>query len=51
LYAHSRKIFVVCPEGFWRRGNVEIVCNRYDIRLFESLLEFKNYYGQEAWRD
>lgn len=51
LYAHSRKIFVVCPEGFWRRGNVEIVCNRYDIRLFESLLEFKNYYGPVAYRD
>lgn len=50
LYAHSRKIFVVCPEGFWRRGNVEIVCNKYGIRLFESLLEFRNYYGSVAYR-
>ena len=22
---------VCCPEGFWRKGNVDIVCDRYDI--------------------
>lgn len=49
LYAHSRKTFVVCPEGFWRRGNVEMVCNRYDIRFFESLLDFRNYYRAVSW--
>lgn len=41
LHADSEKIFVVCPDGFWRKGNVEIVCNRYDIPLFNSLDEFK----------
>jgi hypothetical protein len=51
LYAHSRKIFVVCPEGFWRRGNVEMVCNRYDIRFFESLLDFRNYYNTASWKE
>lgn len=39
LYADSRKLFVVCPEGFWRKGNVEIVCERYGIPFFESLGE------------
>lgn len=43
LYAESRKIFVVCPEGFWRKGNVDMVCNRYDIPLFESLDAFKKH--------
>lgn len=43
LYANSKKIFVVCPEGFWRRGNVEVVCNKYDIRFFDSLDFFKKY--------
>jgi hypothetical protein len=30
------KLWVCCPEGFWRKGNVEVVCNRYDIRLYEA---------------
>ena len=28
---------VVCPKGFWRRGNVEIFCNREGIEFFETL--------------
>lgn len=30
---------VVCPDGFWRKGNVEIVCMRYDIPMFNTLEE------------
>jgi Nucleoside 2-deoxyribosyltransferase like len=37
LWAHSGKLKVCCPEGFWRRGNVEIVCMRHRIPLFENL--------------
>jgi hypothetical protein len=37
IYAKSKKIFVCCPEGFWRKGNVDIVCERYGIPRFESL--------------
>lgn len=29
--------YVACPAGFWRRGNVEITCERYGVRFFESL--------------
>lgn len=35
------KIVVFCPEGFWRKGNVDIVCDRYGIRQvgsFEALV-------------
>jgi len=39
LFANSGKIKVICPSGFWRKGNVEIVCVRYDIPLFNSLEE------------
>lgn len=35
LYANSGKLIVCCPKDFWRRGNVEMVCNRYNIPLFE----------------
>ncbi len=31
LHAKSRKLIVCCPEGFWRKGNVDIVCERYGI--------------------
>jgi hypothetical protein len=37
LYARSGKLRVCCPAGFWRRGNVEVVCLRHDIPLFETL--------------
>jgi len=43
LYANSGKIVVCCPEGFWRRGNVQMVCEKYHIPLFESLEKTQEY--------
>lgn len=43
LYASSGKLLVVCPDGFWRKGNVQIVCARYNITLFNSLDELFLY--------
>lgn len=38
LYAASGKQLVVaCPEGFWRKGNVDIVCERYGLEVFPTL--------------
>lgn len=37
LHAADGKMVVVCPEGFWRKGNVEIVCARYGIPMYEDL--------------
>lgn len=37
LFARSGKVVVCCPEGYWRRGNVEIVCARYGVPLVERL--------------
>jgi len=37
LFAGSGKMIVACPEGFWKRGNVQVVCQRYDIELLDSL--------------
>jgi hypothetical protein len=39
LYASSGKMIVYCPEGFWRKGNVDIVAQRYDIRQVNSFNE------------
>jgi Nucleoside 2-deoxyribosyltransferase like len=33
LHARGGKLVVGCPPGFWRRGNIEVVCARYAIPL------------------
>lgn len=37
LFAQTGKLVVCCPDGFWRKGNVEIVCNRYGIPMVATL--------------
>lgn len=43
LFAHTGKLMVICPDGFWRKGNVDIVCNRYNIPMFKNFDQLKNY--------
>jgi hypothetical protein len=31
LFARSGKLVVYCPSGFWRKGNVDVVCEKYKI--------------------
>lgn len=42
LYASSGKLIVCCPEGFWRKGNVDIVCQRYGIPIYTNTTDFVN---------
>lgn len=37
LFADSKKMLVCCEEGFWRKGNIDIVCKRKGIPTFENL--------------
>ncbi len=37
LHAKEGKLRVCCPDGFYRRGNVQIVCDRYNIPFYEDL--------------
>lgn len=37
LFARSGKLRVVCPDEFWRKGNVEVTCDYYNIPLYRSL--------------
>ena len=37
LFAHSNKMKVVVEKGFWRKGNIDIVCERYHIQKYDSL--------------
>jgi len=43
LVAKSKKIVIACPQGFWRRGNLEVLAKRYDIPLYESLNDAIEY--------
>jgi Nucleoside 2-deoxyribosyltransferase like len=43
LHAKEQKLIVLCPEGFWRKGNVDVVCEYYGINqvdTFEELIDF-----------
>lgn len=39
LFGRTGKMIVCCPAGFWRKGNVDIVCQRYAIQQVDSLDE------------
>lgn len=43
LYARSGKLFIVCPDGFWRKGNIDILCKEYGVEQFNSLDELVEY--------
>ncbi|MCK9531823.1 MAG: nucleoside 2-deoxyribosyltransferase domain-containing protein [Gammaproteobacteria bacterium] len=40
LHAQDNKLIVCCPDGYWRKGNVQITCKRYQIPLYNTLEEF-----------
>lgn len=37
LNARSGKLIVACPDGFWRKGNVKLVCQRYKVPFVNDL--------------
>ncbi|GFH51709.1 hypothetical protein CTEN210_08185 [Chaetoceros tenuissimus] len=37
LFAKSKKMICCCPKGFWRKGNVDVVCDRYGVEVVDSL--------------
>ncbi|KAI1422467.1 hypothetical protein F5Y12DRAFT_618323 [Xylaria sp. FL1777] len=41
LCARTGKAIVVCPEGYWKRGNVQMVCNRYAIEMVDGVNALK----------
>lgn len=48
--AHDRRrrAVVCCPEGYWRRGNVDIVCLRYGLSRVETLDDLVRHIRAEA---
>ena len=50
LNARSKKLFVCCPDGFWRQGNVRVVCERYKIPLYTDKESWINAIGAELFK-
>lgn len=49
LYArYSEKLRIHCPEGYWRKGNVDIVCREYGVMQFPTLDALIDRIAQEA---
>ena len=39
LHARSGKLIILCPKGFYKKGNVDITCKKYNIRQVETFEE------------
>lgn len=40
LFAKSKKLMVYCPNGYWRKGNVDFICEKYRIDQLENIDAF-----------
>jgi hypothetical protein len=45
---NPHKVVACCPDGFWRKGNVDIVCHRYGVQQVSSLGELVDTILQRA---
>ena len=40
LHARDGKLIVICPEGFWKKGNVDVTSEYYKIKQMDSIDDF-----------
>ena len=43
-YSTSGKCYMVCPDGFFRKGNIDIACHKDNIPLFDTLDNFTEFF-------
>jgi hypothetical protein len=48
LFARSKKVIVCCSTGFWREGNVALVCERFGIAFCEQWKDFVSLVKQSV---
>jgi Nucleoside 2-deoxyribosyltransferase like len=51
LHARAGKVVVCCPDGFLRRGNVQVVCESFELPLVETLEEFAELIAERLTRN
>lgn len=40
LYAEKKKVLVCCPDGFYRKGNVQITCRKHKVPVYDTFEDF-----------
>ena len=45
---NGKRVIVCCPDGYWRKGNVEIVCDRFRIPVLNTLDELIDMLKNDA---
>lgn len=50
LHARSNKLIVHCPQGFWKRKNVLVVCKRYGITLVPTINDLEQTIREQITR-
>jgi hypothetical protein len=43
LHAKEQKLMVVCPDGFWKKGNVDVTCEFYGVNQFDTMEELIDF--------
>lgn len=49
-YVEDPRLTVCCPDGYWRKGNVQVMCQRYGKPLIETWEEFTKTIREKAER-
>lgn len=53
----DNELVVCCPKGYWRRGNIEVFCEKQDIVLLDTLDGLSKYIRRkfneemQSWHD
>ncbi len=47
LFIH-KDLIVCCPEGFWRKGNVDIVCKRHKVYVYDDFNQARDSLKRKA---
>jgi hypothetical protein len=43
MYADSGRLLVCCEGGFWKKGNIDIICSRKNIPAFETMQQLTGH--------
>lgn len=35
----TKNCLICCPDGYWKKGNIQVVCDKFSVPLFESFDE------------
>lgn len=48
LHMRSKKLHVVCPEEYWKKGNVDITCEFYGVKQYETLNDLIKFLDEQT---